>query len=110
METHTVEGETMLLRVGGALKDVGQLVRSSHEHFDGTGYPDRLAGDAIPLPSRIVSCCDAFHAMTSDRAYRKALSHDAALAELEANSGTQFDPTVVAALVRVVERGPQPAE
>jgi HD-GYP domain-containing protein (c-di-GMP phosphodiesterase class II) len=107
METHTVEGETMLLRVGGALRDIGQLVRSSHEHFDGTGYPDRLAGDAIPLPSRIVACCDAFHAMTSDRPYRRARDVGDALAEVERCAGTQFDPAVVAALERVVERGPQ---
>ena len=107
METHTVEGETMLLRVGGALRDIGQLVRSSHERYDGTGYPDRLAGDAIPLPSRIVSCCDAFHAMTSDRPYRQARAVGDALTELERCAGTQFDPAVVAALVRVVERGPR---
>jgi putative nucleotidyltransferase with HDIG domain len=105
METHTVEGETMLLRVGGALKDIGQLVRSSHERYDGAGYPDGLAGDAIPLPSRIVSCCDAFHAMTSDRPYRRARAVGDALAELERCAGTQFDPVVVAALARVVEHG-----
>jgi len=110
METHTVEGETMLLRVGGALRDIGQLVRSSHERFDGAGYPDRLAGDAIPLPSRIVACCDAFHAMTSDRPYRRAREVGDALAELRRCAGTQFDPAVVAALARVVERGSQPSD
>ena len=102
METHTVEGETMLLRVGGLLAEIGTLVRSCHERYDGSGYPDGLAGEEIPLVARIVCCCDAFHAMTSDRAYRKALTSDVALAELEANSGTQFDPQVVAALTGVV--------
>jgi HD-GYP domain-containing protein (c-di-GMP phosphodiesterase class II) len=106
MELHTIEGETMLLRVGGLLADVGVLVRSCHEHYDGSGYPDRLAGDAIPLPSRIVACCDAFHAMTSDRPYRHARSVEDALAEVERCSATQFDPDVVRALVQVVERRP----
>src|SRR5207245_11102928 len=95
LETHTVEGETMLLRVGGLLAEIGALVRSCHERYDGGGYPDGLAGPAIPLPSRIVACCDAFHAMTSDRPYRRARSVDEALAELEHCSGTQFDPAVV---------------
>jgi putative nucleotidyltransferase with HDIG domain len=108
IELHTIEGETMLLRVGGALSEIGSLVRSSHEHFDGTGYPDRLAGEAIPLPSRIVSCCDAFHAMTSDRSYRRARAVPDAIAELERCAGTQFDPAVVAAVIRVVEHGPRP--
>ena len=105
METHTIEGETMLLRVGGLLAAIGGLVRSCHEHYDGSGYPDGLAGEAIPLASRIVGCCDAFHAMTSDRPYRRARSVGDALAELHRCSGTQFDPEVVDALVRVVGRG-----
>lgn len=104
METHTIEGETMLLRVGGLLAAIGAFVRSCHEHYDGTGYPDGLAGEAIPLASRIVGCCDAFHAMTSDRPYRRARSVDDAIAELHRCSGTQFDPEVVDALVRVVGR------
>ena len=102
MNAHTIEGEKMLEQVGGLLGEVGQLVRSCHEHYDGAGYPDGLAGTEIPLVARIVCCCDAFHAMTSDRAYRKALSTETALDELRANSGTQFDPQVVAALVAVV--------
>ena len=104
MEQHTIEGETMLIRVGGALSEIGAFVRSSHEHFDGSGYPDGLAGEAIPLASRIVSCCDAFHAMTSDRSYRRARAVPDAVAELERCAGTQFDPAVVAAVIRVVER------
>ena len=101
MNAHTIEGEKMLEQVGGLLGEVGRLVRSCHEHYDGSGYPDGLAGEDIPLVARIVCCCDAFHAMTSDRPYRKALSQDVALAELLANSGTQFDPQVVSALTAV---------
>jgi hypothetical protein len=102
MNAHTIEGEKMLEQVGGLLGEVGRLVRSCHERYDGAGYPDGLAGTEIPLVARIVCCCDAFHAMTSDRAYRKALSNEDALAELRANSGTQFDPLVVEALVEAV--------
>ena len=72
IETHTIEGEEMLERVGGLLGDVGRLVRSCHEHWDGNGYPDGLAGEAIPLVARIVCACDAFSAMTTDRPYRAA--------------------------------------
>jgi HD-GYP domain-containing protein (c-di-GMP phosphodiesterase class II) len=102
MNAHTIEGEKMLEQVGGLLGEVGALVRSCHEHYDGSGYPDGLSGDAIPLVARIVCCCDAFHAMTSDRSYRRALSLDAAVEELWVNSGTQFDPRVVEALVSVL--------
>lgn len=102
MNAHTIEGERMLEQVGGLLGEVGNLVRSCHEHYDGSGYPDGRAGDEIPLVARIVCCCDAFHAMTSDRAYRRALSQEVALTELRANSGTQFDPRVVEALETVV--------
>ena len=73
MKTHTVEGERMLAQVGGLLADVGLVVRASHERWDGGGYPDGLAGEAIPLAACIVSACDAFNAMTTDRSYRKAL-------------------------------------
>ena len=72
IETHTIEGEQMLERVGGLLGHVGRLVRSCHEHWDGGGYPDRLAGEEIPLVARIVCACDAFSAMTTDRPYRAA--------------------------------------
>jgi HD-GYP domain-containing protein (c-di-GMP phosphodiesterase class II) len=99
MNAHTIEGQRMLEQVGGLLGEVGRLVRSCHEHYDGSGYPDGLAGDEIPLVARIVACCDAFHAMTSDRSYRKALPLADAVAELRANSGTQFDPQVVDALI-----------
>jgi HD-GYP domain-containing protein (c-di-GMP phosphodiesterase class II) len=99
IEQHTIEGERLLLRVGGLLGEIGRVVRSCHERWDGQGYPDGLAGERIPLLARIVSCCDAYNAMTSDRSYRKALSQEVAIAELRAGSGTQFDPQVVDALI-----------
>jgi HD-GYP domain-containing protein (c-di-GMP phosphodiesterase class II) len=93
---HTIIGER-ILGAAPALAPVAKLVRGTHERFDGSGYPDGLAADAIPLGSRIVAVCDAFHAMTSPRPYRPAIPVEDALAELKANAGTQFDPTVVAA-------------
>jgi len=102
MNTHTIEGERMLRPVGGLLADVGILVRSCHERWDGAGYPDGLAREEIPLVSRIVCCCDAFDAMRSDRPYRPALAAEEALAELEAGRGGQFDPAVVDALIAVL--------
>ncbi|MET0608631.1 MAG: HD-GYP domain-containing protein, partial [Gaiellaceae bacterium] len=99
IEQHTIEGERLLLRVGGLLGEIGRVVRSCHERWDGQGYPDGLAGERIPLLARIVSCCDAYNAMTSDRSYRKALSQEVAIAELRGGSGTQFDPQVVDALI-----------
>jgi HD-GYP domain-containing protein (c-di-GMP phosphodiesterase class II) len=105
MQTHTIEGEQMLEQVGGLLGSVGRVVRSCHERWDGDGYPDGLAGEKIPLVARIVSCCDAFSAMTTDRSYRAALPLDVAVGELRANAGTQFDPQVVDALIAVTERG-----
>ena len=108
IETHTVEGEQMLDQVGGLLGHVGRLVRSCHEHWDGGGYPDRLAGERIPLVSRIVCACDAYSAMTTDRSYRPARSAAEALAEMHRCAGTQFDPRVVDALVAVAG-GREPA-
>jgi HD-GYP domain-containing protein (c-di-GMP phosphodiesterase class II) len=102
IETHTLEGEKLLARVGGLLGEVGRIVRSCHERYDGRGYPDGLAREQIPIVARIVACCDAFHAMTTDRPYRKALPLEDALGELHSGSGTQFDPRVVAALIVVV--------
>jgi putative nucleotidyltransferase with HDIG domain len=103
MHRHTIVGEEMLQRVGGVLADVGRIVRSSHEHYDGSGYPDGLVGEEIPIEARIVTCCDAFSAMTTTRSYREALPVETALAELHDCSGSQFDPQVAAALVEVFE-------
>ena len=102
IETHTLEGEAMLTRVGGLLGEIGRIVRSCHERWDGQGYPDRLTRDTIPLIARIVCCTDAFSAMTSDRPYRRAMSVGEALAELRRCSGTQFDPSVVDAVAAAV--------
>ncbi len=92
----------MLDRVGGFMRQVGQIVRSHHERWDGGGYPDGLVGEAIPLEARIIACCDAWNAMRTDRSYRKALPHETAVAELTANAGRQFDPEIVTALLTVV--------
>jgi HD-GYP domain-containing protein (c-di-GMP phosphodiesterase class II) len=102
---HTIEGQFMLDRVGGMLGRVGQVVRSCHERWDGLGYPDRLVADEIPLVARIVCCCDAFNAMTTDRPYRAARSVGEALTEVERCSGSHFDPAVAAALAAVVRAG-----
>lgn len=111
IETHTILGEEMLERVGGLLGHVGRLVRSCHERYDGNGYPDRLAGDEIPIVARVVCACDAFSAMTTDRPYREARSETDALAELDRCSGTHFDPRVVRALttVRSAAHAPSPS-
>ncbi|HEX4344144.1 MAG TPA: HD-GYP domain-containing protein [Solirubrobacteraceae bacterium] len=104
MRQHTVAGQRMLDKVGGSMTDVGAIVRASHERWDGNGYPDGIAGEAVPLPARIVSVADTFHAITTTRPYRRAQSPEAAVKELRACAGTQFDPQVVDALVRVLAR------
>ncbi|HEY8860026.1 MAG TPA: HD-GYP domain-containing protein [Gaiellales bacterium] len=103
IETHPEEGERILKQVGGSLAKVGAIVRACHEWYDGTGYPDRKAGEQIPLIARIICCCDAFSAMTTERPYRSARSVPAAVAELRACAGTQFDPRVVDAVVALIE-------
>lgn len=80
------------------LAGAAEIVRSHHEHWDGSGYPDGLAGEAIPLAARVFAVADAFDAMTTDRPYRPAVSATLARGEIDANAGTQFDPRVVAAL------------
>jgi len=102
IKTHTVEGERLLSQIGGILGNVGRIVRSCHEDWDGTGYPDGLAAENIPLVARIVRACDAFSAMTTDRSYRKARPVEEAVAELQRCSGTDFDPAVVEALTASV--------
>lgn len=97
----TLEGERTLTHVGGALASIEPYVRASHERYDGSGYPDGLSGEQIPIQSRIVSASDAFIAMTRDRPYRAAMLTDDALNELRHCAGTQFDPDVVRAIERV---------
>jgi HD-GYP domain-containing protein (c-di-GMP phosphodiesterase class II) len=94
METHPELGERILEPID-RLVDVRTIVRSCHERWDGAGYPDGKAGEDIPLEARIILVCDAFHAMTTDRPYRKRLSGDEACRRLRAGAGTQFDPAVV---------------
>jgi putative nucleotidyltransferase with HDIG domain len=102
IKTHTVEGERMLQRVGGVLGEVGRIVRSSHERWDGDGYPDGLKGDEIPIEACIVACCDAFDAMTTTRSYRRAMPLEDALAELEDGAGSQFHPRVASTVVELL--------
>ena len=98
---HATWGSETLARVPG-LEAVATIVRFHHERWDGTGYPDGLEGPRIPLASRIISVCDAYGAMTCDRPYRAAMPAGAAIEEIRAGSGTQFDPSVVDALVEVL--------
>jgi diguanylate cyclase (GGDEF)-like protein len=101
VRSHTLVGER-IAAAASALAPVARLIRSSHERYDGAGYPDALAGEDIPLGARIVFVCDAFEAMTSERAYRPAMTDFQALAELSGNAGTQFDPAVVRAFAYVL--------
>jgi putative nucleotidyltransferase with HDIG domain len=98
MNQHTAIGARMLERIP-FLAPVAPLVRSAHERYDGGGYPDGLAGEEIPRGAMVIATCDAFHAMTSDRSYRRAIPEELALAELSEHAGTQFDPEVAAALI-----------
>jgi two-component system, cell cycle response regulator len=102
MREHSVIGQTMLERRSELLA-IAPLVRATHERWDGTGYPDRLRGAAIPLPSRIVAVCDAFDAMTRPRCYSGSIPIQAALDELSECAGTQFDPGVVTAFRELLE-------
>jgi HD-GYP domain-containing protein (c-di-GMP phosphodiesterase class II) len=97
MRRHPEWGAEMVSSVPG-LERLGLLVASHHERWDGSGYPDGLAGEAIPMASRVISVCDAYEAMVSRRPYRASLSTEAALGELTAGAGSQFDPSVVAAV------------
>jgi two-component system cell cycle response regulator len=101
MRRHTIIGER-IVSGAPALAHVARLVRSSHERWDGDGYPDGLIGDATPIGSRIIAVCDAFDAMRSERPYKRARTVADALAELRRCGGTQFDPTVVAAYCAVI--------
>ena len=103
MRQHTIIGERIIGAAPGLLA-VARIVRSSHERYDGTGYPDRLAGDEIPLNARIVSVCDAYDAIVTNRAYRTARFAEQAIAELQRCAGGQFDPRVVAAFTTAHRR------
>jgi two-component system, cell cycle response regulator len=104
MRQHTIIG-ARIIGAAPEMARVAEMVRSSHERWDGGGYPDGLAGDAVPLGARIVSVCDTFDAITTTRAYREARPVEEALAELERCAGTQFDPDVVEAFLAVVQAG-----
>jgi putative nucleotidyltransferase with HDIG domain len=105
MDTHTAIGARMLERIP-FLAPVAPLVRSAHERVDGGGYPDGLRGDEIPRGAMIIATCDAYHAMTSDRSYRRAMPREEAVVELRAGAGTQFDAAVVSALIDELDRIP----
>ena len=103
MHRHSVDGANMLTQVSSLSRALPGILHH-HEHFDGSGYPDGLAGEGIPIVARILLVSDAFDTMTTDRPYSAAISADAAIRELQRHSGTQFDPEVVAAFVRLVAR------
>ena len=98
---HTLIGER-IIAAGDGLDPVARIVRSTHERWDGDGYPDGLAGEDIPLAARIIAICDAYEAMTTTRTYRAALTHDEAVQELRDSAGTQFDPALVEMFIRTV--------
>jgi diguanylate cyclase (GGDEF)-like protein len=105
MRQHTIIGER-ILNVAPALRVIARLVRSSHERWDGSGYPDGLSGEAIPLGARIICACDAYDAMVSERTYQTPRSTAEALSEMRRHAGSQFDPAVVEALCRHLEHVP----
>jgi HD-GYP domain-containing protein (c-di-GMP phosphodiesterase class II) len=102
VKTHTLEGQRMLDQVGGFMSDVGRIVRSHHERWDGAGYPDGVAGAAIPIEARIIAVCDAWNAMTTTRSYRTAMPEEAAAHELCRCAGSQFDPRIVRELLHAL--------
>ncbi len=108
MRRHTIVGERIVASAT-SLRDVAPIVRSSHERWDGGGYPDGLAAETIPLGARIVAVCDAYDAMVTTRPYRHGMSREAAVAELRRCAGSQFDPSIVAAFEQVIEARRQAA-
>ena len=109
MQRHPLLAGLLVSKVG-FLEGALPILLYHHEHYNGKGYPFGLAGDRIPLEARIFAVVDAYDAMTSDRPYRKAMAHELAMEEIAAHSGTQFDPTVVEAFQRVIERLPRGME
>jgi len=109
LRRHAIDGATILAKVP-FLEQAAEIVRHSHERFDGMGYPDGLEGDAIPLGSRIIAVIDAYESMTSVRPWRPALSHDIAVEQLQMRSGGQFDPRIAKLFIRLLEwEGPESA-
>ncbi len=106
MRQHPAVGERVVANTE-SLAHLAPAIRAEHERYDGGGYPDGLTAESIPIASRITLACDAYHAMTSDRPYRRALTREQALVELRDNAGSQFDPEVVAALLTLVESDPE---
>ena len=106
MKMHPAIGEEIVASTEG-ISHLAPAIRAEHERWDGKGYPDGLSGEDIPVTSRIVLVCDAFHAMTSDRPYRRAIGAEDALRELEKNAGMRFCPRTVEAFVGMFEHGPQ---
>ena len=106
MRQHSVVGAKIVASTE-SLAHLATMVRAEHERWDGGGYPDGLGGEQIPVASRIIFACDAYHAMTSDRPYRQAMPVDQALTELDHNAGSQFDPAVVTALIAEVGQAPE---
>ncbi len=102
MRQHTVIGEQIIAAAGPSLERIGPLVRASHERWDGTGYPDGIAGEEIPLGARIIAVCDSFHAMMDERVYKPAMPLTDALAELRRCAGSQFDPRLVEVFCRLI--------
>ena len=100
IETHPELGERILAPIS-RLEDVRPIVRHAHERWDGAGYPDGKSAEEIPIEARVILVCDAFHAMTTDRPYRTRMPLEAAIRQLEENAGTQFDPSVVEAFLRL---------
>ena len=98
MREHPVIGERIVRTIPG-LGPVARIIRHEHERWDGSGYPDGLAGEDIPVGARIILACDAYHAMTSNRPYRQAMAHSDAVRELAEGAGSQFDPEVTEALI-----------
>lgn len=108
MQTHPIYGVSMVAPLGRFLGESAmEVIRHHHERFDGSGYPDRLSGDGIPLAARVFAVVDSFDAMTSDRPYRKALSLEEALDRLKRGAGSQFDPGIVDAFTGLLDRLPR---
>jgi HD-GYP domain-containing protein (c-di-GMP phosphodiesterase class II) len=106
LQTHPLIGQR-IIAAAPALGYAAQIVRSVQERFDGGGYPDRLAGEAIPLAARIVGACNAYQAMTAGAAGREPIARQQAIAELRRGAGTQFDPRVVQTLIEALSRAPE---